>query len=357
MNFTFFKSASPRRFEKGFSVVEMLIAMTVFLIVLASVYGVLRIGNISRSTINYRSEIIRNARLAINSIGRDAVNAGFGYSRTGGIVPNNFSHNTLNIPAVANTNRELLTAIISSSNVSESDLSNAGEKNDVIAFAFRDQYFNGGSPVIVSNAGVKDNSIVLQTNSGGCAECKPFDLYLLESADNKQVVAMATDIPDSNTIVVGVGDPLNLNQPADGDSDSKSLLNKCGIGETANCFSYTPQATAKKIYWISYSVDVNGTLVRTSYGNNTGAAAADQIQRQPLAYGIQSFKIRYLMKDGTVTADPSEGNTNQANLNNIVQIEVSAVVKTENNQNGFVQTDLVNLSSTFSTRNLNYDVE
>jgi prepilin-type N-terminal cleavage/methylation domain-containing protein len=357
MSYFYPRKNLKRRSESGFTVVEMLIAMTIFLIVLSSVYGVLRIGNITRNSINSRTETIKNARLSLNAIGRDAVNAGLGFTRVGGIVPDDFAHTRLNIPSDSNDERDLLTGIIAGNNINESDLSPTGTKNDVIAFAFRDLYFNSGNSIIVTDSSESSNSIVLTTNANGCQNCKPFDLYLVESGDGKQAVVMATAIPNSSSMVLGRDDPLDLNQKANGNVDERSILHKCATGETISCFNYNPQATAKKIYWMSYSVDVDGTLVRTTYGNNTGGTAAQQIQKQPLAYGIQNFQVRYLMQDGTISDDPSAGNTNQSNLNNIVQIEITTTVKTENNDNGITRTELINISSTSSTRNLKYDIE
>lgn len=375
MRYKSFENKSKRYSEAGMTVMELLVAMSIFLIVLSSVYGVLRIGNISRNNINDRSETIKNARLALNSIGRDAVNAGLGYTRVGGLVPDNFANKLIKTPAGSDTNRDLLTGIITGNNIKESDLSKTGEKNDVVAFAFRDLYFNGGNSIQVTNSSKSADSIVLTTSPDGCANCKTYDLYLIESADGKQALAMATDVPTSSSMTITKDDPLKINQPAPvaGNivvagisipnplgavgTNETSMLTKCTGSQTTHCFNYSSPATAKKIFFVSYSVDVDGTLVRTSYGNNTGGTAADQIQKQPLAFGIQSFQLRYLMEDGTVTEDPSAGGTNQSNLNNIVQIEVSITVKAESNENGIIQTELINLTSTFSTRNLKYDVE
>lgn len=339
---------------------EMIIAVTVFLIVMSAVYGLLRIGIISRNAINNRSETITNARTSVNSVGKDVVNAGLGFTRVGGIVPDDFFTELLDLDNDNGQQRDLLTGIIAGNDVRESDLSRNGQKNDVIAFAYRDLQFNSGNSVTITDApiaSITNNSIVLKTPTGACANCNPFDLYLIESTDGKQAVVMATEIPDTNTIVLEQDDPLELNQTVLGDANERSILTKCILGNTANCINYDSGVTAKKIYWISFSVDVDGTLVRTTYGNNTGGTASQQIQKQPIAYGVQNFQVRYLMQDGTISNDPAEENEFPMKMNEVVQVEISLTIKSANDERGVTNTELINVTSTFSTRNLKYDIE
>jgi prepilin-type N-terminal cleavage/methylation domain-containing protein len=360
MNHSSAKKVFATRFESGFSLLELMIAITVFLIVMSAVYGLLRIGIISRNTINHRSETIQNARVAVNSVGKDVVNAGLGFSRVGGIVPDDFVYDLLNTPRDSGPERDLLTGIIAGNEIRESDISISGTKNDVIAFAFRDLQFNSGNPLIITDApisSITNNSNVLKTAANGCAACQPYDLYLVESKDGKQAVVMATVVPDTNSLVLGRDDPLGLNQKVIDGFNKASILTKCILGNTVNCINYSSGVTAKKIYWVSFSVDVDGTLVRTSYGNNTGAAASQQIQKQPLAYGVQNFQVHYLMQDGTVSDDPSQGNTLPMKMNEVVQVEITVTVKSESDQNGVVTTELINVTSTFSTRNLKYAIQ
>lgn len=324
---------NSKNYEAGFSLIELIISITVFTIIMGAIYGLLQIGLISRNSLNKRSETTKNVRAAINSVGKDIVNAGLGFSRVGGLVPDDFANEHLDIPVDKGKERDLLTGIIAGNDISESDLSVTGTKNDVIAFAYRDLAFNGGNPLNIIDApilSIIDNSNVLKTPTNGCTDCKPFDLYLVESKDGKQAIVMATAIPDSNTLVLGRNDPINLNQEVlNAGSNERSILTKCVLGNTNNCINYSAGVTAKRIFWMSYSVDVNGTLVRTSYGNNTGAAEDQQIQKFPLAYNVQNFQVRYLMQDGTVSDDPSNGNTTPLKMNEVVQVEISVTVQAE----------------------------
>lgn len=424
---------SERNSEKGLTTMELLIAMAIFLVVISSVYGILKIGNQSRSTINSRTDNIKNVRLALNSIGREAINAGLGYNRIGGTVPDDFTNYNFSMPADPDSDSDLLTAISVGHNINGSNLSKSGEKNDEIAFAFRDFQFNNGFPIVITDVQTKNGQLVLKTPNGACANCRPYDLFLIETGQGRQAVILSTDIVDNNQIVLGgQTDPLDINYGKGGKAlkkaqkdvddatkkladaikkltdeqqkltdaiqkgDTKkiadqtqkvldaqqavtdaqqtlaaaqatlaslsnptngSTVKKCPTGVTTDCIDYgSTTVTAKKIYLVNYSIDETGTLIRTTLGNNTGATADEQIVKQPIATGVQSLKIKYLMSDGTTTDDPSIANTQKINCNEIIQVEVSITVDPKSDSASKNDSDPITLTSTFSTRNLKYDV-
>ena len=99
--------------------------------------------------------------------------------------------------------------------------------------------------------------------------------------------------------------------------------------------------------------------MRTIYGNNnsgTAPTAAEQIQMQPVAYDIQNMQIKYLLTDGTLTDDPSNAGNNQGRLNDVVQITVTISARYSTTENGVTINRVVDLNSTFSTKNLSYDI-
>lgn len=399
--------------ERGLSAIELLIAMTVFLIVMSSVYGILKIGNLTRTNINSRSENIKNVRMAINSIGREAVNAGLGYNRIGGTVPDDFSTHNFGLPPDGDDDNDLLTAISAGFNINSSKFSQNGKKNDVVAFAFRDFQFNDGFPIEITDVIENQDHLILKTPDGACANCRPYDLFLIETGEGKQAVILSTNIVNGNQIVVSDAEPLQINfgKPTSGNDQfclptdlvclsnnggnglgigvggglglgglggggnglgtnlgginvniggsliDRSTVKRCKNGNNVSCINYgSTQVIAKKIYLVSYSITEDGTLIRTTFGNNTGAPAEEQIVKQPIAYGIRSFKIKYLLSDGMVTEDPSIANTQKERCNEIIQIDVSVEVESDPSQSGGSPSDLITLTSTFSTRNLKYDV-
>ena len=98
--------------ESGFSLLELMIAMVIFLIISAAIYGLLQIGTFDRNRASRRSDVLKNARVAVHMIGRDVLNAGLGYHRRGAIVPDNFLSTRFGIPADVDGNRDMLTGVI-----------------------------------------------------------------------------------------------------------------------------------------------------------------------------------------------------------------------------------------------------
>lgn len=344
--------------EAGHSLVELMVSVTVFLIFISAVYGLLRLGTIEKSTVNSQTEVMKNLRLSLNILGRDAINAGLGYTRVGGYVPDNFNNLRMGLPADGNTTQDILTAVIAGNNINANNFLTGTQRTDVIAFVDRDMTFNGGSPIeLINSATYGSNGVTISTVAGAAANAKPFDLYLV-SDGTRTVVALATSVPDNNTIrfETGTADPLGINLPYAGSTDSRSKLASCAV-YSSECMDYTNRVTAKKINWVSYSVLADGTLLRTTYGNNTNALASAQIQTQPIAYNIQNLQVKYLLSDGTLTDDPSNAGVDQTKLNSVVQVDVTISARVTVKEGGANITKTVDLNSTFSTRNLAYDID
>jgi len=79
----------PQLAEAGFTIIEMMVGIVVFTIVMGSIYGLLMVARGGRLNTNQRSEILQNARIAINTMSRDAINAGVGYPNLGATIPDN----------------------------------------------------------------------------------------------------------------------------------------------------------------------------------------------------------------------------------------------------------------------------
>lgn len=353
------------RSEKGFTLMEAMISMVIFLIVTASVYGLLQIGRIDRNRSSRRSDILKNARVAVHLMGRDALNAGLGYHRRGAVVPDNFLSTRLGLPPDANTDRDMLTSIIAGNNLLTNDLQpDPNVKTDIIAFAFRDVDFNQSSTIELKGVSSPSGSPAiarLQTNNNlTTANAQKYDLYLIES-DTSQVAVMATQVPNSTRMDIAPGDPLNINQPFDGSGENGSMLRKCVSSADENCTTYL--ASLKRFYWVSYKVKQDGTLVRIVYGNNRDGGATEQIQEFPLAYNIEDLQIKYVLEDGTVTDNPIVGPDGKAgtaddrpdDFNLIRQLTITLKVLAPENDEQMGKPESVTITSTFSARNLEYD--
>lgn len=359
--------------EDGFSLLELLVSIAIFLIVTGSIFGLMEITRIDRNRASRRSDTLKNARAAIHLIGRDAFNAGLSYNLIGGSAPEGFLATRLGIAADVNTKRDILSSIVSGNNLNTNTLLPNNGKTDLITFAYRDMDFNDGDKISLkgaqaaadapTTASVTTDPKTITTDTTKIQPAKN-DLYLVETADGVQVAVMATriDLPN-NKIEFATGDPLGINQSFTGSGESGSLLKPCNPPTvTTYCTNYA--ASLKRFNWISYKINSEGTLIRTVYGNNrSGTTAADQIQEQPLAYGIQNMQVRYVLEDGTVTDDPAAGPDKvlgtgddlPLNLNLVRQITVTMSVQSNENDEQTKTPETVTVSATFSTRNLEYD--
>lgn len=335
--------------EKGVTLVELLISLTIFLIGIAAIYGVTRIAVVQKNTVNARTDQLRSARIALEYIRRDALNAGFGYHRTGGNIPDNAGTGLFGLLSDSDTERDLLTSVISGNDINNNSLT-SGIKTDVVAFISRDAGFNGGAMIDYTSTAANGTAIEVTTPSNACTNCSQYDLYMFESGSGTtQVIGMVSSKLSSSKIQLapGANDPLNLNQSASASGNNQSLFVTVPGG-----------GTIKRINLVSYSVTPEGVLVRKTYGNQTGKAANQQIETRELVYGVSDFQIKYYMEDGTTVDDPSSGNNgrnNQMKLNNVVQIQVTVTLVPSANDGQPMVTTPVTLKEYISTKNLRYE--
>ncbi|MCB1023133.1 MAG: prepilin-type N-terminal cleavage/methylation domain-containing protein [Acidobacteria bacterium] len=356
--------APDHRSRAGFTLIELLIAMVIFLIVTSTIYGLLSLGTVSKNRASRRTDVLKNARAALHLIGRDALNAGLGYHQAGALVPDGFLSSTLGLPADVDSQRDILTSVIAGDNLFSNDLQGPnGDKTDIVAFAFRDLDFNGGDAIAINRSLSGDSADVMRLKLGNSttANINPYDLVLVE-ADTTQVAVVVSSIVNNKNIDLEVDDPLNINLPRNGSGINRNLLRKCNNSIVDNC---TGQISAlKRFFWVSYKVKQDGTLVRITYGNNTGKPFDEQIQEFPLAYNVKDLQFTYVLENGTVTSNPAAGPDGIAgtiddtpdNFNLIRQISVTIEVQSTENDDETGKPISIKLSGTFSARNLEYDV-
>ena len=339
------KKSESKNPTSGFTLIEMLVSMTVFLIAMGAVFGLMRLGSIQKGAGNSRTEQLRSARIALDYIRRDALNAGFGFHRTGGNVPDDFGNALLGFPKDGDDQRDLLTSIIAGNNLTDNSL-NSAAKMDFVGFLSRDPTFNDGNLVTFNSTGQSSGKVFVDTATAGAKNCSKNDLYLIESdSGTTQIIAMATNVISEKRIEMAVNDPLNVNQSGSATGENKNLL-----------VTTTGGGSIKKINFITYGVDSKGVLIRKTYGNRTGLT--DQIETRELVYGVSDFQIKYFMENGTTVDNPSNNNNgrdNQQNMNGVVQIQILITItpKYEGNEHNYGTP--VTINEYISTRNLRYE--
>lgn len=173
------------------------------MIITGSIYGLMQLGTYDRNRASRRTDVLKNARVAMHMIGRDVLNAGLGYHRRGAVVPDNFNSTRLGVPLDVDGSRDMLTSIVAGNNINTNSLNaNPSVRTDCISFAYRDVDFNAGSVVDLLGVSAGSSSSVprlTSKTSTGFAAAQQYDLLLIES-DTSQVLVMATAVNGSNTI-------------------------------------------------------------------------------------------------------------------------------------------------------------
>lgn len=333
--------------ERGFSILELLVAMTIFLIVIGAVYGVLNLAQQSRSVTNQQVQLSKNVRVALNLLGRDTYNAGLGYPVDNTVIlPDNRISTLLGIPNDFDTTRDTIPPVIAGNQITLNTFNNTPNTyTDQVTFLFKDTTFNvinDFSKPLAINAPATVNGIdeiipVLGSN----AACQVNDIFLI-TGNTGSALGLATGLSGSNKVQFANGDVLGFNQ----------------TGVALN--GITLPASMQRVLMVTYFVTPDGTLTRREYANVPGTP--QNWRDEPLVYGVENFQIKYVLDNGTVSDNPSAGvdgipgtaDDVQANLAKVRQVRFTISVKTTELQ-AVGQTQQVTMTATFSTRNLGYD--
>lgn len=332
--------------ERGFSVLEIIVAMVLFLGVTGSIWGLMQVGIRARTTTNESVQLTKTVRVGLNLIGRDTYNAGLGYpSSSSVVVADNKITNLLGIPPDANTALDNVPPIISGNDITLNTFNpTPNVRTDQVTFLTRDMSFN-----LIGDPGPPDRRIPqplttdipvapsaafveLRATTGSNAVCAVNDLYLVTGNDGNARLGVVTSLPGSDRIRFTEGDRLLLNNGTTADSIQ-------GI--------VGPNPSLQKITMVTYHVTADGTLTRRQYNNAPPSGWVDE----PLVYGVENFQIQYVMNDGSLSDSPT---VTQANLALIRQIRFTISVRSvENGPNN--QPYRETMTATFSTRNMGYE--
>ena len=342
--------------QSGFTILELIIAMIVFLIVTGAAYGVLLVAKRSRTTVNQQVQLAKNVRLALNLVGRDTYNAGFDYPIKYSVnLRDNKMQTLLGIPADAGTADDPIPPVIAGNNINPDTFANPNTNTDQVTFLFKDSSFNlvgstvptdkrVSQPLIISSltpAGNINQATILPS-SGTNDVCNVNDLFVITGSTGS-ALGVVTKKVGTDVVQFANGDILTFNKN----------------GATSPITSLTPGFIMQRVTLVTYFVTADGILTRRDYANNSTVTKAQPYIDNPLVYGVEDFQIQYISNDGTISDDPGAGATantgDPTKLNLVRQIKFTVnAASTELNEAG--QPYRVTMTTTFSTRNLGYDV-
>jgi len=333
----------------GFTLIELLISLVLFMVVTGSIFGLMQVARRVRSEAVENTSLNKTVRLALNLLGRDAYNAGYGYPLKNTVVsPDNRISTLLGIPNDIDTTRDTVPPIIAGNNITLNTFnSTANVKTDQVTFLYKDSSFNvidGVSTPISINAATTPSTGIDQIVpvSGGNSGCKVNDLYLI-TGNTGATLGLVTALSGSDNIQFADGDLLHLNL----------------TGSTGPLRSITVPANIMKVRMVTYFVTADGTLTRREYGNVLPAVAYVD---EPLVFDVEDFQVKYVMDNGTINDNPLAGPDGVAGTaddtpSNLAAVrQVTFTVKAKSGDKDPTGKPFeVSMTSTFSTRNLGYD--
>lgn len=331
------KRALTSKNEKGFTVLELVIAMVVFLIVSSAIWGLLVVAQRSRVNVSEKVQLTKNVRFALNIIGRDTYNAGFGYPIDFTVVlKNNAVSSLLGIPQDGDNSRDTVPPIIAGDNITTNTFNlTPNVKTDQVTFLFKDSTFNligtTGSeisqPLSINAATTTSGIDEIVPISGSNVNCRVNDI-LVVNGNTGATLGVVTALNGTNKVRFANGDVLGFNL----------------TGSSGSLRGITTPASMHRVKMVTYYVTPDGILTRRDYANSPTAAFVDE----PLVYGVENFQIQYVLDSGLLSDNP------QANLIKTRQVRFTISVRsTELDPSG--QPYRTTMTTTYSTRNLGYD--
>ena len=360
--------------EAGFTIIETMIAVMLFLIVTGSVYGLLEVARSDRSRTSTRVEMMQSVRNALNAMGRDAHNAGYGYRRYDSLLPDDAINSLTGIGADQGTAPDRLSRVVAGNDITTNSLS--GKKTDQVTFVFGDDTFNPndygvGTPIDVTWTDCQDgNQVITQRSDARMLNIN--DIVIIAGA-GKSSIGMVTGKRIDSSIPPKPRCPDAGLQPPTAhilfDATDPLGINRTGAENTIR--QVTPPATIQRINIVTYRVLADGTLVRNVHRGNSATTTSIGSQDQPLAYNVEDMQIKYIMADGTETDNPVVGADGIAgtdddipkSIEDVRQVRITVIAQNRDKRtivtdaNGLTREEptRVTLSSTFNARNLVYD--
>jgi prepilin-type N-terminal cleavage/methylation domain-containing protein len=346
--------------QGGFTIMELMISMAIFLVAGGAMLGLMNVASKSGDATSQRTELLKNARTGMTTIGRDIFNAGYSYPTTSVLLPDNKLSGLIGVPNDIDNSRDLVAAVSAGKEVNTNGLETAagvisGRKTDQITMVYQDNSFNRDAkgvsqplqvsePSFIATGTPLDEIVPLAGNDA--AACRPNDIVLV-TGSTSAAIGVITSI-DGQSVRFAGGDVLGFNNP-----NASELVNPMR--------NIKAPTTLRRISLVTYKVTHDGALVRTVYGNNPAATLARPSREEPLVYGVEDMKVEYVLHNGTVTRNPiagpdeTQGTSDDvpANQYQVRQVRVTLTVQSQEKQaNGSPYR--VTLTSVFETRNLGY---
>jgi type IV pilus assembly protein PilW len=298
----------PRRGERGFSLAEVMVAMTVTLIVLAGAFEVVQQAGRASALATSTSDVNQNLRVAMNVVIRDLIQAGEGdYGlRTGVSIPSGDGVDLIVRPGPEGAAWQFpaaYTVLPAISPANDLGIEINGVRTDVVTLLFEDRRldFSGVIPVIPASGASMNfqNQIEIDDEAIGIKEG---DLIRFGSGAMQEVTNVA-----GNTVHFQENAVSRLNQR---DAPQGSVMALQGGGNTF------PDLPVSRVYMITYYISIGTSglpqlIRRVNYG-----------PERVVAIGVENLQLSWDLVNGVdnptnvevFDGDFAEGQIRKANL-------------------------------------------
>lgn len=337
-----------RRSNRGFSLIELLVATAVFLIVIAVGAQLIQLANFDSRTNANLNDVQQNARVAMKFLERDITNSGQeflvgspppGGGVVGPIVPKNLflavrGGTTTNVPTTGNNSQELFCLLPVSKKDNLGNGNNAANgSSDRLTVGYKDEFFIGGSSDAYTNAAATgapiagthqditddirgdwnrtaktltfSNEIVpnpdgtFTKRAYSVSNLKAGDVMLLTNDNGVTLLAMITAVDTANNKITFGTEPLSFNQISSGTPTSltTALYPLDRLPEDPPYVtSPAPLVRAKRVKLYTYFVDTaSRNLIRRSYqvGNATATPPIPSMDDAVVCENVERFSLTY----------------------------------------------------------------
>ncbi|MGD9561171.1 MAG: PilW family protein [Pyrinomonadaceae bacterium] len=338
--------------EQGFSILELVIAMVLFIVVSGAIFGLLRVGHQTRAAVSNNVQLTKSVRLGLNLIGRDTYNAGFGYPLLNAVIlRDNRIAAGIGVPVDLNADPDRVPPIIAGNDLTSNTFNTtAGVMTDQVTFLFKDVSFNPVGPAGLEvaksvNVTANANADVLTLTSPSTSALRVNDLFLVGGRNGGFTLGVATRVV-GNTVTFASGDVLGFNNPGPG-GEMKTI----------------DPVSMLRVRMVTYFVTSDGTLTRREFLNvpPPGAPMMGYVD-VPLVYGVEDFQIKYVQDDGRLVDNPTAGadgilgtpDDDETSLAKVRQVRVRIHARTTELDSRGVPVS-IDQTATFATRNLGYE--
>jgi type II secretory pathway component PulJ len=333
--------------ERGVTIIEILVAMTILLMVTSLIFGLLSAARQSRNAIDNQVQVTKGTRLGLNLLGRDTYNAGYAFPVDSSVrVPDEALSTLLGTPIDSIATRDKVPAIIVGNDLNANTFNpTAGVRTDQVTFVFKDMAFNLLPTTVPVESRISQplniNAVTtdLATGidevvpiSGSNPGCNVNDIFLV-TGNNGSALAVVTALSGADKLQFANGDPLNFNLS----------------GATGPLTAIQTPGSMTRVRLVTYYVTGDGVLTRREFANVPPPGATGAFVDEPLIYNVEDLQIQYIMDDGVLSDDPATDN-----LEKVRQVRYTLTVRTTQLDSAG-QPKRITQTSTFSTRNLGYD--